>query len=121
MSGEAFAAMPFDQFLALEVSGTTRHEYVGGQVYAMSGGTERHDLAVGYLMQLLGPAARAEGCRTFAGNRLLRTSPDAAYYPDLMIVCGPAADVRYEDDATLIVEVLSPSTRAVDRREKLEA
>jgi len=121
MSGEVLSTMPFEQFLALEASGGARHEYVGGQVYAMSGGTERHDLAVGYLMQLLAPAARSQGCRTFGGNRLLRTSSDASYYPDLMVVCGRAADVRYEDDAALIVEVLSQSTRAIDRREKLEA
>jgi Uma2 family endonuclease len=72
-------------------------------------------------MQLLGPASRSQGWRTFGGNRLLRTSPDAAYHPDLMVVCRSAADVHYEDDATLIVEVLSQSTRAIDRREKLEA
>ena len=38
-----------------------------------------------------------------------------------MVVCGSAADARYETDPVLIVEVLSPSTAIFDRREKAVA
>jgi Uma2 family endonuclease len=43
---------------------------------------------------------------------------EAAYYPDVVVVCGPAGHDLYETDATWIVEVLSPSTEDKDRREK---
>lgn len=87
----------------------------------MAGGTERHDVMVNALVDRLRPGARADGCRTFTGNRLLRTSGDSSYYPDFMITCAPAAHPRYETDASLIVEVLSPSTQDRDRREKAVA
>lgn len=38
-----------------------------------------------------------------------------------MVVCGGAADIQYENDASVIVEVLSPTTIGTDRREKFEA
>jgi Putative restriction endonuclease len=50
-----------------------RHELVGGRVYAMSGGTGRHDLAAQLLYEMLVDEARTRRCRTFVGNRLLRT------------------------------------------------
>jgi Uma2 family endonuclease len=118
---EAFATIRFTDFVRSEIDSPVRHELVGGRTYAMSGGTERHDLAAGLLFQAFAPQARRGGCRSFFGNRLLHTPENCAYYPDIMIVCGRAADVRYEDDAALVAEVLSPSTRNYDRREKAMA
>ena len=58
-------------------------------------------------------------CRPFIANRLVRT-PLASYYPDVLVVCGPAADRLYETDATLVVEVLSDSTELFDRGKKFK-
>ncbi len=66
----------------------------------MSGGTERHDLIAGLIYEALVAAARAKGCRTFMGNRLLRTRDDSAYYADVMVVSGEAPHVQYETDPT---------------------
>ncbi len=41
------------------------------------------------------------------------------YYPDVMVACGDPPDDRFEDAPCLIVEVLSPSSETIDRREKL--
>jgi len=47
---------------------------------------------------------------------------DCFYYPDLMVTCEPfEAKSVYKASPVLIVEVLSPSTRQIDRREKLVA
>lgn len=46
---------------------------------------------------------------------------DAVYHPDLLFVCGSAVDRHYEADLTFVVEVLSPSTEAFDRRGKAVA
>jgi Uma2 family endonuclease len=107
----------FDAYLAEEQEAESRHEWVGGAVFVMAGGTERHDVAVNALTDVLRPGARKADCRTFGGNRLLRTDA-AAYYPDLVIVCGPPGHALYETDATLIAEVRSESTAGRDRREK---
>lgn len=119
MSEQAVTALTQAEFLAWEERQPERHELVGGRTYAMSGGTERHSLMAGHLAALLTPAARTTGCRTFRADRKLRVASGDVYYPDVLVVCGKAAAVQYEADATLVVEVLSPSTRSQDRREKL--
>ena len=119
MSEQAITALTLEEFLAWEERQPMRHEYVGGRTYVMSGGSERHSLMAGHLASLLTPGARARRCRTFRADRRLRVQSGDIYYPDVMVVCGKAANVQYEADATLVVEVLSPSTRASDRREKL--
>jgi Uma2 family endonuclease len=118
---EAIATLGFDEFCELETRGQSRHELVGGRVYAMAGGTERHDLAAGLVYESLAPTARANGCRPFISNRLLRTLAGNTYYPDVMLVCGPAPHGLYETEPALVVEVLSPSTADTDRREKAVA
>jgi Uma2 family endonuclease len=118
---EAISFLPFDSFLDQEEASEERHDLVGGRVYAQAGGSERHDLAAGLIYEAVAASARAAGCRPFTANRLLRTSNGNAYYPDVMVVCGPAAHRLYETSASLIVEVLSPSTADVDRREKAVA
>lgn len=115
---EAIAYVSFDEFLEAEALSEVRHELVGGRVYVMAGGTERHDLVAGLIFHALTPGALRAGCRPFTGNRILHTPSSSAYYPDVMVVCGRAPDARHETEASLIVEVLSPSTANVDRREK---
>jgi len=119
-AAEEMPEVSFDRFVASEQRSERRHEMVGGRVYVMAGGSERHDLACGLVYEALAPGARENGCRVFLGNRLLRTA-QAAYYPDLLVVRGQAADRLYEDDAAMVVEVRAPSTADVDRREKASA
>lgn len=106
----------FEDYLELD-TGEGRLEWISGHVYAMSGGTQRHNLMTGLVYSLLREGAVAEGCSPYVENRRLRTE-FTAYYPDVMVTCGPPAHEQYETDANLLVEVLSPSTQDVDRREK---
>jgi Uma2 family endonuclease len=118
---EALAYTPFERYLDGEVASPRRHEFVGGRVYALAGGSERHDLIAGLLYELLAPGARTRRCRPFTSNRIVRAECGNAYYPDVMVVCGRAPHRLYETDPALIVEVLSPSTQDQDRREKAVA
>jgi hypothetical protein len=106
---EAIAFTPFESYLDNERLTERRHELVGGRVYALAGGSERHDLAAGLIYETLATGARSRGCRPFTSNRLVRTRGGNAYYPDVMVACGPAAHRLYETDPALIVEVLSPT------------
>lgn len=114
---DALSAVSFEAFLEAEQRSEARHELVGGLVYAHAGGTRRHDLATHLLYEALAPGARAAGCTAFI-HRMLRTPGGNTYYPDLMITCSPSQSPLHEDDAALIIEVLSPSTASIDRREK---
>lgn len=118
---EAIAFAPFEPFLADEQASEQRHELVGGRVHAEAGGPERHDLAAGLAYELLAPGARSSGCRPFTANRLLRTARGNSHYPDVLVACGPAPHRLFETNASVIVEVLSPSTADVDRRERAVA
>ena len=113
--------MTLDEYLAFEERSVIKHEYVGGEVYAMSGVTTRHNLITLNIVRHLWPLGRARGCQVFATEVKLHVS-DRIYYPDVMVACGAAAAVELIVEApSVIVEVTSPSTRATDRREKLEA
>jgi Uma2 family endonuclease len=117
---EAIATFTEAEYLALEQRSNLRHEFVGGRIYQMAGGTERHELAIAALVRRLYPAARAARCRVFA-NRHLRVPAGDHYYPDVMVVCGTAAHQLYEEHPTLLIEVLSPSTANEDRKGMLRA
>lgn len=115
---EALAVTSVEEFLAVEVVAQERHELVIGRVYALAGGSARHNALALLIYELIGPRARAQGCRAQAFDRLLRTRNGNLYYPDLMVRCSPATRDPYGTDPTMIVEVLSPSTQHIDRREK---
>lgn len=75
---------------------------------------------MGNLHYLLYPLARRKGCRLYVADMKLRVGEATFYYPDLTAVCAPPPENPfYEEAACLVVEVLSPATEGVDRREKL--
>ncbi|MBI4503615.1 MAG: Uma2 family endonuclease [Gemmatimonadetes bacterium] len=114
--------MSLEEYLAFEEKSPLRHEYVAGEVYVMVGGTTRHNLITLNLTRHLHQPARSRGCRVFATDVKLRAAADRIYYPDIILACGKAADVeRIVQEPALVAEVTSPSTRATDRREKLDA
>ncbi len=114
--------MSLDEYLAWEEGNAVKHEYVSGEAYAMSGVTVRHNLITLNVVRALHAVARRRGCRMLATDVKLRAGADRIYYPDAMMVCGAAASVELViDEPSLVVEVTSPSTRATDRREKLDA
>lgn len=112
------------EYLASEESGCERREFVAGHVFAMSGGTLDHNT----ITQNLGAALRAHlrggPCHVFILDAKVRVgSAEAFYYPDVVVTCDPGDRGKgyYVSAPRLIVEVLSPSTEVVDRREKLVA
>ena len=114
-----------DDYLAGEAASEVRHEYIDGQVYAMTGASDRHGLIVNALAFALTPAARRQGCQLFTSDMKVRLEIGGQtlfYYPDLLLSCDPQDRETYFRRAPcLIVEVLSESTERIDRREKLLA
>jgi Uma2 family endonuclease len=114
--------LTIEEYLKLEESATVRHEYVGGEVFAMVGATKRHNRIIVNITGRLWEATRGGDCRVYSESVKLRVSDDVIYYPDLMVACGPEGnDPLVEDAPCLVVEVVSPSTETTDRREKLAA
>jgi Uma2 family endonuclease len=117
------ARLSVSDYLALEETSRERHEFVAGEIHAMTGGTVRHNrIALNTAMAL---QRRFDGtpCQVFISDMKLHVAAmDAVYYPDVFVHCGAlAGGDRLVDDATVVVEVMSDSTEAIDRREKLAA
>ena len=109
-----------DEFLEMEEVSSTKHEYVAGEVYALSGATQRHNLIAGNVLALFWAAARSGGCRVYGSDMRLRIGDDAMYYPDVQVVCDPTdSEPLFTTKPCVVVEVLSPSTSSIDLREKL--
>lgn len=97
-----------------------RHEYLDGDVYAMSGASKRHNRISGNLLENLRNHLKGSDCETFYNEVKLRIKHlNRFYYPDLVVVCGIDEEHDYYlTKPTVIVEVLSPSTALTDKREK---
>ena len=113
------------EYLDGELHGELRHEYIDGEVYAMTGASDRHGLILNALAYSMTPAARRKGCQLFTSDMKLRLEiggKTCFYYPDLLLSCDPQdRDPYFRRSPCLIVEVLSESTARIDRREKLLA
>lgn len=111
-----------DEYLAGEERSEVRHEYIGGAVYAMAGGSEAHNLLCGNFYTALRAHLRGQPCKVFVSDMKLRlqiAQDDIFYYPDILVTCDPEDTATfYKMRPTVLVEVLSPSTERTDRREK---
>ncbi len=112
-----------EDYLSGELTRELRHEYVDGEVYAMAGAGEAHNLIALNVASFLRSHARGGPCRVFISDMKLHVVTwKAFYYPDVMVVCDPNdAQSLYKQHPSLVVEVLSPSAESIDRREKMLA
>lgn len=114
--------MTLEEYQELEASSRIRHEYLAGEIIAMSGATPRHNRLAGQFYEAFRAHLKRGPCRPYMGEvqvKLRISRDDYVYYPDVMVVCGHEREgERFFTDPKLIVEVLSPSTASVDRHEK---
>jgi Uma2 family endonuclease len=108
------------EYLAAEELAAMRSEYVAGEVFAMAGGSERHNRISLNIAFHLRAASRGHRCRAFMADMKLRVAAQHAfYYPDAMFVCDDTDDhSQYKERPCFIAEVLSPGTASIDAREK---
>ena len=111
-------------YLAAEEASSVRHEYLGGSVHAMVGGSMRHNRIALNIASVLMRQLEGSPCQVFINDMKLHVqAADCVYYPDILVHCngGIAGSAELVSDAALIVEVTSDSTEAIDRREKRAA
>jgi Uma2 family endonuclease len=116
-----------DEYLSFEQESPIRHEYIGGHVHAMPGGTRRHNAISLQLAAAFTAHVRRGPCQAFMNGvkvRLRVDEQDILYYPDVLVTCDRRDLEDLEEvwvqHPALLVEVLSPSTAAIDRREKFQ-
>lgn len=115
--------MTEDEYLAFERAAETRHEFIDGEIFAMSGASRRHGRISLALGAVLVNALRGRRCEVYNNDLRVYIPQSRRYvYPDASIACGRVELKDKEHDTLLnprvIVEVLSPSTEEYDRGEK---
>ena len=117
--------LSIEDYLAGEEVSEVKHEYLGGVVHAMAGGTNRHNSIAGNVFALLHSSLTRKPCRPFNSDTKVRIryrDHTRFYYPDAMVVCRPNPEAdHFQDEPVVIVEVLSDSTRRADLVEKRDA
>lgn len=111
------------EYLGLEEQAEIRSEYYHGGIYSMTGGSVSHNQIVRNLTAFMVNSLRGGPCQAFMTDlRLHIEEHDLFTYPDLFVVCGELQMYQNRSDtltdATLVLEVLSPSTEVYDRGEK---
>ncbi len=112
-----------DEYLEGELGAEIRHEYVAGNVYGMSGGTLNHQRIAGNFLRIAGNQLAGKLCFSTGSDFKLQValggSEEAFYYPDGMIICVPVpGNALYSDSPSVILEVISPTTRRIDEVQK---
>lgn len=118
------AVLSFARYLEREKRSEIRHEYVDGQVYAMSGGTAFHNRITQNVARAIHSRVAARGCEAFTSDMLVRVRAEQqqrGYYPDVVVACGIEDDTPTVEAPIMIAEVLSPSTKRTEQGEKKEA
>ncbi len=78
------------EYLDWESTQQEKHEYIGGQVYAMTGARLNHNRITLNAVASLRQPLRGRPCEAFMSD--VRLQIDAAlafYYPDVVVTCDP--------------------------------
>ena len=117
----------YADYVALEQTSSTKHEFLDGEIYAMAGGSEEHSALCAQVLRLLGNAIGEQPCRVHTSDlRIYVESVGLATFPDGSVICGPLIQHPPSPNATalnpaVLVEVTSDSSEAYDTGFKLEA
>jgi Uma2 family endonuclease len=120
------------EYLEAETKSELRHEYLGGQIFAMAGGSKAHNMITLNIASRLRFQLRGGACDVFMPDMKVKLSAGNQnktifYYPDVVVTCSDEdRDNYFVNYPCVIFEVLSPSTevsvgvaRRRHRREKL--
>lgn len=112
--------MSAQEYLAWEPTQEERYEYWDGEVVCMSGATRNHNRVSGNCFKILDEALTDRPCEVYIVDVKVQVEPGRKYfYPDVVVTCDDRdRDPQLIQFPSLIIEVLSPSTEAVDRGKK---
>lgn len=114
-----------EEYLEMENAATEKHEYYKGEIFAMSGAKVPHNTITSNLLIALGQKLKGKKCKPFGSDQRVHIQANTLFtYPDISIICGDVLTLNNDDynvlNPTVIIEVLSPSTKNYDRGEKFK-
>ena len=117
-TAQQIALMSEEEYLEGEKIAALKHEYVDGHIYAMAGAHSNHNVLSGNVHGEFRNHLKGKACRAYMSDMKVRIANGSKYYyPDVLVNCPPV-NGYFTETPTIIVEVLSNSTRRIDETEK---
>jgi len=116
----------YADYVALELSSSTKHEFFDGEIYAMAGGSEEHSALAAEILRAIGNAIGERPCRAHTSDlRIYVEAAGLATFPDGSVICGDLEQHGPSPTATavnpvVLVEVTSDSSEEYDTGMKFE-
>lgn len=116
----------YADYVAVELTSSTKHEFLDGEIYAMAGGSEEHSALAAEVLRLLGNAIVDRPCRAHTSDlRIYVESVGLATFPDGSIICGALAQHAASPKTTalnpaVLLEVTSDSSEEYDTGDKAD-
>lgn len=118
----------YEEFMEISEKSTLRMELINGEIYLMSSPNIGHQELLGRLHLIFNEYFKGKECRVFLAPFDVRLKkkdlkqPDVMQ-PDVLVVCDLEGNVsakgKYLGTPTLVIEILSDSTRSKDMIDKL--
>src|SRR6185312_1617591 len=114
-----------EEYLEMENASIEKHEYYKGEIFAMSGAKVAHVIISDNILSVLKQKLKGKSCKPYGSDLRIHIEANTLFtYPDISIVCGEIITLNNDDwnvlNPTVIIEVLSPSTKNYDRGEKFK-
>jgi Uma2 family endonuclease len=115
--------LSIEEYLAFERQSNVKHEYYRGEVFAMSGAGNVHNIIFSNLFGDIAYKLKGKPCRPYGSDMRVHIPENTLFtYPDISVFCK---NIQMLDDdnaigPTVIFEILSPSTRNYDRGGKFK-
>lgn len=111
------------EYLEMEWSADVKHEFYKGEIFAMAGAGESHNFIFSNVFSILGPHLRKSRCRPFGSDMRVHIPENSLFtYPDISVFCGDIKRSAFDNDTavgpSVLIEILSPSTRNYDKGPK---
>ena len=112
-----------EEYLEMEKAATEKHEYYQGEIFAMAGPKFQHVVIAGNVFGQLKNKLKGKPCQPLGSDMRVHVPKNTLFtYPDISVVCGSPEFLNNDEwnllNPTVIIEVLSPSTRNYDRGDK---
>ena len=114
-----------EAYLEMENAAVEKHEYYKGEIFAMSGAKVPHNIISKNLLGTLFSKLKGKKCQPYGSDQRIHIPTNTLFtYPDISIICGEIITLNDDDynvlNPSVIIEVLSPSTKNYDRGEKFK-
>jgi Uma2 family endonuclease len=112
-----------EEYLQMERASNEKHEYYQGEIFTMSGASHRHNIIFSNVFGEITIQLKNTSCRPYGSDMRMHIPENTLFtYPDISIYCGNPTTIDQEEDTviqpTIIIEILSKSTRDYDRGTK---